>query len=75
MWYDSVMNRAMTFTYVSIALIPAGALVGFLHGGLGLALMITGWIGVLWFDGPAHGQARFGRFLDPKLNQSQTPGA
>ncbi len=67
------MNRAMTITYVSIALIPLGALVGFLNGMIGLALMIAGWLGVLLFDGPAHGQARFGRFLDPKLNQTQTP--
>jgi hypothetical protein len=58
-------DRAKKLLYVSIALIPAGAVIGFLHGGLGLALMVLGWLGVLFYDGPAHGQLRYGRSLVP----------
>lgn len=56
--------------YVSIALIPAGLIVGFLNGGLGLFLMVAGWIGVLIYDGPANGQLRFGQTLLPPTEQS-----
>ena len=65
-------DRPKTILYVSIALIPAGALLGFLHGMLGLALMVCGWLGVLFFDGPAHGQLRFGRSLTPE-NTTEAP--
>ncbi len=65
-------ERAKTVLYVSIALIPAGALLGFLHGILGLALMVIGWVGVLCYDGPAHGTLRFGRMLVPE-NTAETP--
>ena len=66
-------DRAKTILYVSIALIPAGALIGFLHGMLGLSLMVIGWLGVLFYDGPAHGQLRYGRMLVPE--QTTTPPA
>lgn len=59
-------DRAKTILYVSIALIPVGALLGFVHGLLGLAVMVTGWLGVLFYDGPAHGQLRYGRSLTPE---------
>lgn len=65
-------DRSKTILYVSIALIPAGALLGFLHGMLGLALMVLGWLGVLFYDGPAHGTLRFGRSLTPD-NTTETP--
>jgi len=56
--------------YVSIALIPAGLVLGFLNGGLGLFLMVAGWIGVLIYDGPANGQLRFGETLFPPAEQA-----
>ncbi len=65
-------ERAKTVLYVSIALIPAGALLGFLNGLLGLALMVIGWIGVLFYDGPAHGTLRWGRSLTP-VQADETP--
>ena len=65
-------GRSKTILYVSIALIPAGALLGFLHGMLGLTLMVAGWVGVLFYDGPAHGQFRYGRSLVPD-NTAEAP--
>jgi hypothetical protein len=67
------IERARTILYVSIVLIPLGAVVGFLHGGLGLTLMVLGWIGVLFYDGPAHGKARFGRSLEPQPLAADAP--
>ena len=60
------MEAARMKLYVSIGLIPAGVLVGFLNGGVGLFLMVAGWIGVLIYDGPANGTLRFGPTLNPK---------
>ena len=69
----SMIATAKTALNVSIALIPAGMVVGFLHGGLGLGLMVLGWCGVLWYDGPAHGHARFGPTFDPQPPTSEPP--
>ena len=57
------METARKKLMVSIVLIPAGIVIGFLHGGLGLFLMVAGWIGVLIYDGPANGTLRFGQTL------------
>jgi hypothetical protein len=67
------METARTKLYVSIALIPAGLVLGFLSGGLGLFLMVTGWIGVLIYDGPANGTLRFGPTLNPEKAPTQNP--
>lgn len=60
------MERAKTILYISIGLIPLGVALCFLHGGMGLGVMIIGWVGVLFFDGPAHGKFRFGKTLEPE---------
>lgn len=64
------METAKMKLMVSIVLIPAGIVVGFLHGGLGLFLMVAGWIGVLIYDGPANGQLRFGPTLFPPTDST-----
>jgi len=60
------MEATRVVLYASIVLIPLGVAVCFFHGGVGLGLMVVGWIGVLLFDGPAHGTLRFGKTLNPE---------
>ncbi len=69
------MESAKIILNISIALIPVGMIVGFVHGGVGLGLMLLGWVGVLLYDGPAHGKVRFGPTLHPQPPASPTPKA